>query len=90
MLIGQVFLYIITTLPYASIILYNTFTWQNPGQSPRYIAIENFFITLFTSFGYYIFNGVRRFLINLNFALIRGTIIAIVLRLYIDCTEFST
>lgn len=60
------------------------------GKSSQHIAIANFCITLFNSFGLYTFNAVWRISVNLNFALIRGIIIAIVLHLYIDCTSLST
>ncbi len=61
MLIGQVFLYIITALPFASNALYSTLTQNDPTASKTAyrIAAEAFSQTLTSSFGIYVFNGVR-------------------------------
>lgn len=61
MLIGQVFLYIITALPFACNALYFTLTQNDPVSSKTAyrIAAEAFSQTLTSSFGIYVFSGVR-------------------------------
>jgi hypothetical protein len=62
MLIGQVFLYIITALPFATNALYLTLTQYDPvaSKSAYRIAAEALSQTLTSSFGIYVFNGVRK------------------------------
>jgi hypothetical protein len=61
MLIRQVFFYILTALPFASNALYLTLTQNDlvSSKSAYRIAAEAFSQTLTSSFGIYVFNGVR-------------------------------
>jgi hypothetical protein len=67
MLIGQVLLYLMTNLPYVSIVLYGALTEYIPisSKSPERIASEGFAQTFLASFFYYCFNGVRDFILLL-------------------------
>jgi hypothetical protein len=92
MLIGQVFLYIITALPFASNALYLTLTQNDPtsSKSAYRIAAEAFSQTLTSSFGIYVFNGVRNLYYKYTSTLSYILILVIFLCLYINCTEFSS
>ena len=60
MLIGQITLYIITTWPYVTVMIYNVLT-QNISPSTKSVtrsAIEAFALTFSTNFFLYLFNAV--------------------------------
>ncbi|UJR10887.1 hypothetical protein I4U23_015074 [Adineta vaga] len=81
MLIAQVVLYLVTNVPYVSIILYGKITENIPAssRSSYRTAIESFLSTLLASFFYYCYNGWSFFVYTLTAPSFRRELITIIL-----------
>jgi hypothetical protein len=90
MVIGQITLYITTTWPYVSVMIYNVLTQNTPASSKSVTrtAIEAFAITFSTNFFLYLFNAVS--VRKVNSEILNLFYLDFVSCLYIDSIKFST
>ena len=90
MVIGQITLYITTTWPYVSVMIYNVLTQNTPSssKSAARIAIETFALTFSTNFFLYVFNGVS--VRKANSEILNLFYLDFISCLYINSIKFST
>ncbi|UJR10888.1 hypothetical protein I4U23_015075 [Adineta vaga] len=81
MLIAQVLLYLVTNVPYISLLLYGKITENipNSSKSSYRIAVESFLNTLLASFFYYVFNGWSFFVYTLTAPSFRRELLMMIL-----------
>lgn len=90
MLIGQITLYITTTWPYVTVMIYNSLT-QNilpSNKSATRNAIETFALSFSANFFLYLYNAVSDR--KANFGSLKKIYLDFISCLYINSTELST